>query len=52
RNEIRDAEKESRIKTLKTDHANEGHAFRLERHWERLNQQPPLRRENLDHHSY
>ncbi|GJX16436.1 hypothetical protein Tco_0217268 [Tanacetum coccineum] len=30
RNKIRDAENESRIKTLKTDHANEGHAFRPE----------------------
>ncbi|GKA42676.1 hypothetical protein Tco_0735336 [Tanacetum coccineum] len=27
RNEIRDAEKEERIKTLETDHANEGHTF-------------------------
>nr|GEY07384.1 hypothetical protein [Tanacetum cinerariifolium] len=33
RNEIRDAESESRIKTLETDHANEGRAFRPERHW-------------------
>ncbi|GJW61059.1 retrotransposon protein, putative, ty1-copia subclass, partial [Tanacetum coccineum] len=30
RNENRDAENESRIKTLETDHDNEGHAFRLE----------------------
>nr|GEY54316.1 Gag-Pol polyprotein [Tanacetum cinerariifolium] len=33
RNKIRDVENESRIKTLETDHANEGHAFRPERHW-------------------
>ncbi|GKA66129.1 hypothetical protein Tco_0765937 [Tanacetum coccineum] len=49
RNEIQDAENESRIKSLETDHANEGYAFRPERHWVRLNQQPPLRKENLDH---
>ncbi|GKC95440.1 hypothetical protein Tco_1160882 [Tanacetum coccineum] len=30
RNKIQDAENESRIKTLATDHANEGHAFRPE----------------------
>ncbi|GJX92550.1 retrovirus-related pol polyprotein from transposon TNT 1-94 [Tanacetum coccineum] len=50
RNEIRDADNESRVKTLETNHANEGHVFRLEYHWKRHNQQPPLRRENLDHH--
>ncbi|GJX94759.1 hypothetical protein Tco_0349345 [Tanacetum coccineum] len=34
RNEIRDVENESHIKTLETNHANEGHVFRLEYHWE------------------
>ncbi|GKA11860.1 hypothetical protein Tco_0691406 [Tanacetum coccineum] len=42
RNEIRDADNESRINTLETNHVNEGHAFRLEYHLGTTQQVAPL----------
>nr|GEU44477.1 MAK10-like protein [Tanacetum cinerariifolium] len=38
-------------KDLESNHANEGHIFRLEYHLGQHSQHPPLRSENLGHHS-
>ncbi|GJX37315.1 reverse transcriptase domain-containing protein [Tanacetum coccineum] len=50
-NKIRDSESESRIKTPKTNHANEGHVFRPGYHLGTTQQASSLRSENLNHHS-
>ncbi|GJR61118.1 hypothetical protein Tco_1503280 [Tanacetum coccineum] len=42
RNEIRDVENKSRIKTLETNNANEAHTFRLEHHWQLQNLLPTI----------